>query len=62
MCDKYQRILTANPALAEPGFRARVDAWNILYDITEEMDLNREDAAAFIAYFLTNGREGRLPP
>jgi hypothetical protein len=53
-------ILAANPVLSAPGFAKSVKRWNTLYDIAEQRGLSGQDAADFIAYFMTNGKEGRL--
>jgi hypothetical protein len=59
--EKLKAILDANPVLAEKGFAKSVDRWNKLNEIADARGLNRDDAAAFIAYFMTGGKEGRLP-
>lgn len=59
--EKLAAILAANPVLSEPGFAKSVDRWNKLYEITQARGLAPQDAQAFIAYFMTDGKEGYLP-
>jgi hypothetical protein len=57
---KLAAILDANPVLSEPGFARSVERWNLLYEIAQARGLADGDAQAFIAYFMTDGREGYL--
>lgn len=58
--ERLADILAANPVLSEPGFAKSVEKWNLLYDIAKARNLGNGDAQAFIAYFMTNGKEGYL--
>jgi hypothetical protein len=58
--ERLADILAANPVLSEPGFAKSVEKWNLLYDIAQARNLGAGDAQAFIAYFMTNGKEGYL--
>lgn len=58
--EKLKAILDANPVLSEPGFARSVEKWNLLYEITQQRGLPPGEAQAFIAYFMTDGKEGYL--
>ncbi|WP_286241197.1 hypothetical protein [Neptuniibacter halophilus] len=60
---KLEAIIQANPALVEPGFLESCQKWEAVQELANKLGLahGSQEAAQFIAYFMTEGKEGAIP-
>lgn len=61
--EKARRILEANPELGKPGMVSELKRWTAITDAGVKAGLKSEspELAAWTAYWMTGGKEGRLP-
>ena len=58
---QWREVVKANPVFQSPGFADATRKWDTLRNKADELKLAPKEAAEFIAFGMTNGKEGKLP-